>query len=54
MKPTSTNRNLSYCAWVMSVVALACLFVPAAFRCSAIHRQRLRLLRGIPVADKNL
>ena len=29
MKPTSANRNLSVCAWVMSVVALACLFVPA-------------------------
>ena len=31
MKPTSTNRNLSLCAWAMSVVALACLFVPMLF-----------------------
>ena len=31
MKPTSTNRNLSLCAWAMSFVALACLSVPALF-----------------------
>jgi hypothetical protein len=31
MKPASTNRNLYLCTWVMSVVALACLFVPALF-----------------------
>ena len=29
MKPTSTNRTLSLRTWVMSVVSLACLFVPA-------------------------
>lgn len=50
MKPTSTNRNLSLCAWVMSVVALACLFVPVLF--AAQQSPATAATGAIPAAAK--
>jgi len=54
MKPTSTVRNLSECAWVMSVTALACLVVPVL--CSAQQSPTTAsasaVARGIPAGAK--
>ena len=54
MKPTSTVRNLSECAWVMSVTALACLVVPVL--CSAQQSPTTAsasaVARGISVGAK--
>ncbi len=51
MKPTSTKRNLSLCAWAMSVVALACMFVPTLFAAQK-PPATAAAAGGIPVGTK--
>ena len=54
MKPMSTARNLSQRAWVMSVTALACLFLPVlcAAQQSPTTASASAVARGISVGAK--
>lgn len=52
MKPSSTNRNHSLCAWVMSVVALPCLFVPVLCAAQQSPATTSATTRGIPPGVK--
>ena len=52
MKPTSTVRSLSPCAWIMSVASLACLSVPILCAAQQSPTPASSTTKGIPAGVK--